>query len=89
MLAFRVCYWHGFQRSRSAKKVVDSIKVISRWVLLMHFNRFPPILLSLYLSLTVPSTRTSCLDHAGSHLCSYLGNRRNLKILHTESSKAC
>jgi len=26
------------------------------------------------LSFTVPSTRTSCLDHTGSHLYSYLGN---------------
>ena len=32
----------------------------------------PPLHHSLF---TVPSTRTSCLDHASSHLCSCLGNR--------------
>ena len=47
----------------------------------------PPLHHSLF---TVPSMRTSCLDHTGSHLCSYLRNYRSLGIpLHTESSEAC
>ena len=35
----------------------------------------PPRYYSLFM---VPSIRTSCLDHASSHLCSYFGNRKIL-----------
>jgi hypothetical protein len=37
-----------------------------------------PLYHSLYLSFIVPSTRSSCLNYAGSHLYSYLGNYRIL-----------
>src|ERR1700733_16192773 len=33
-----------------------------------------PLYHSLYLSFMVPSMRSSCLNYAGSHLYSYLGN---------------
>ena len=49
-----------------------------------------PLYHSLYLSFMVPSTRSSCLNYAGSHLCSHIGNCGSLKILfHIRSFKAC
>jgi hypothetical protein len=48
-----------------------------------------PLHHSLCLSFTVPSTRASCLNYAGSHLYSHLGNCGSLGILlHARSSFA-
>ena len=50
------------------------------------FQPLPPLYYSLF---TVPSMRTSCLNYTSSHLYSYLGNYRSLKIfLYAKSSEA-